>query len=94
MSKARFAHFPHRPALGRSDFSSQPSFDKRQIRGLADLAFVATATNAQLLPDSIRDSELLTDHSGNRTIANLQQDRYLPQTPGRRLARPAPTRDS
>ena len=78
MSKARFTHFPYRPALGQSDFSSRPSFDERQIKGLPNLAFVAAATNTLLLPDSLRDSELVTDHSGNRIIADLQQDRYLP----------------
>lgn len=43
------ARFPYRRTLAEFDFSFQPSIDERQVRELATLGFVETATNVLLL---------------------------------------------
>ena len=48
----RTAHFPFQRALEQFDFAFQPSIDERQVKELANLAFVAEATNLLLLNQS------------------------------------------
>ena len=48
-TKIRMAHLPFLRTLEQFDFSFQPSIDERQVKELANLAFVAEATNILLL---------------------------------------------
>jgi DNA replication protein DnaC len=48
-TRTRLAHLPFQRTLEQFDFSFQPSIDKRQVRELAGLAFVADAANVLLL---------------------------------------------
>ena len=43
------AHLPFQRTLEQFDFAFQPSIDERQVRELANLAFVSEATNILLL---------------------------------------------
>ena len=47
--KTRMAHLPFRRTLEQFDFAFQPSVDERLVKELANLAFVAEATNVLLL---------------------------------------------
>ena len=47
--KTRMAHLPFRRTLEQFDFGFQPSVDERLVKELANLAFVAEATNVLLL---------------------------------------------
>ena len=47
--KTRMAHLPFRRTLERFGFAFQPSVDERLVKELANLAFVAEATNVLLL---------------------------------------------
>ena len=47
--KTRMAHLPFRCTLEQFDFAFQPSVDERLVKELANLAFVAEATNVLLL---------------------------------------------
>ena len=48
-TKTSLAHLPFQRTLEQFDFSFQPSIDERQVKELANLAFVAEATNILLL---------------------------------------------
>ena len=48
-ARLRLAHFPFQRTLEQFDFAFQPSLDKRQVRELATLTFVADAANLLLL---------------------------------------------
>ena len=48
-TRTRLAHLPFRRTLEQFDFSFQPSIDERQVKELANLAFIAEATNILLL---------------------------------------------
>ncbi|MDP6494830.1 MAG: IS21-like element helper ATPase IstB [Dehalococcoidia bacterium] len=48
-TRTRLAHLPFQRTLEQFDFSFQPSIDKRQVKELASLAFVADAANLLLL---------------------------------------------
>lgn len=48
-TRTRLAHLPFHRTLGQFDFGFQPSIDKRQVRELATLAFVADAANVLFL---------------------------------------------
>ena len=48
-TRTKMAHFPFQKTLEQFDFAFQPSIDERHIRELANLAFVAEATNILLL---------------------------------------------
>ena len=48
-TKTRMAHLPFQRTLEQFDFDFQPSIDERQVKELANLAFVASATNILLL---------------------------------------------
>ena len=48
-TRIKMAHFPFQRTLEQLDFSFQPSVDERQIKELANLAFVAEATNILML---------------------------------------------
>ena len=48
-TRTRIAHLPFRRTLEQFDFGFQPSIDERQVKELANLAFVAEATNLLLL---------------------------------------------
>ena len=48
-TKTRMAHLPFQRTLEQFDFAFQPSIDERQVKELANLAFVAEATNILLL---------------------------------------------
>ena len=47
--KTRMAHLPFQRTLEQFDFAFQPSIDERLVKELANLAFVAEATNVLLL---------------------------------------------
>ena len=48
-TKTRMAHLPFQRSLEQFDFGFQPSIDERLVKELANLAFVAEATNVILL---------------------------------------------
>ena len=48
-TKTRMAHLPFQRTLEQFDFGFQPSIDERLVKELANLAFVAEATNVILL---------------------------------------------
>ena len=48
-TKTRMAHLPFLRTLEQFDFGFQPSIDERQVKELANLAFVAEASNILLL---------------------------------------------
>ena len=48
-TKTKMAHLPFQRTLDQFDFAFQPSIDERHVRELADLAFVAEASNILLL---------------------------------------------
>ena len=48
-TKTRMAHLPFHRTLEQFDFAFQPSIEERQVKELANLAFVAEATNILLL---------------------------------------------
>ena len=48
-TKTRMAHLPFQRSLEQFDFAFQPSIDERQVRELANLAFVAEAANILML---------------------------------------------
>ncbi len=48
-TRTRLAHLPFQRSIEQFDFSFQPSVDERQVKELANLAFVAEATNILLL---------------------------------------------
>ncbi len=48
-TKTRIAHLPFQRILEQFDFGFQPSIDERLVKELANLAFVAEATNVLLL---------------------------------------------
>ncbi len=48
-TKTRMAHLPFQRTLEQFDFAFQPSIDERQVKELANLAFVSEATNILLL---------------------------------------------
>ena len=48
-TKVRMAHLPFQRTLEQFDFAFQPSIDERQVKELANLAFVSEATNILLL---------------------------------------------
>ena len=49
VTRTRLAHLPFQRTLEQFDFSFQPSIDRRQVRELATLSFVAEAGNVLLL---------------------------------------------
>jgi DNA replication protein DnaC len=49
VTRTRLAHLPFHRTLEQFDFGFQPSIDRRQVRELATLAFVADAANILLL---------------------------------------------
>ena len=49
VTRTRLAHLPFQRTLEQFDFAFQPSIDKRQVKELASLAFVADAANVLLL---------------------------------------------
>ena len=48
-TRTKLAHLPFQRTLEQFDFAFQPSIDQRQVRELANLAFVAEAANILLL---------------------------------------------
>ena len=48
-TKTRMAHLPFQRTLEQFDFAFQPSIDERQVKELANLAFVSEAANILLL---------------------------------------------
>ena len=48
-TRTKLAHLPFQRTLDQFDFAFQPSIDERQVRELANLAFVAEASNVLLL---------------------------------------------
>ena len=48
-TRTRLAHLPFQRTIEQFDFAFQPSVDERQVKELANLAFVAEATNILLL---------------------------------------------
>ena len=48
-TKTRMAHLPFHRSMDHFDFAFQPSIDERQVRELANPAFVAEATNILIL---------------------------------------------
>ena len=48
-TRTRLAHLPFQRTLEQFDFAFQPSIDERLVKELANLAFVAEATNVLLL---------------------------------------------
>jgi len=57
--RSQAAHLPPRKSLDSFDFSFQPSLSERQVRELAGLSFVQTATNIVLLgPPGVGKSHL------------------------------------
>ena len=48
-TRTKMAHLPFQRTLEQFDFAFQPSIDERQVRELANLAFVPEATNLLLL---------------------------------------------
>ena len=48
-TRTKMVHFPFQQTLEQFDFAFQPSIDERQVKELANLAFVAEATNILLL---------------------------------------------
>ena len=48
-TRTKLAHLPFQRTLEQFDFAFQPSLDQRQVRELANLAFVAEAANILLL---------------------------------------------
>ena len=48
-TRTRLAHLPFQRTLEQFDFAFQPSIDERMVKELANLAFVAEATNVLLL---------------------------------------------
>ena len=77
-TRTRLAHLPFQRTFEQFDFAFQPSIDERLVKELANLAFVAEATNVLLLGTARRGQ----DPSGHRPGA--QGHREWP----RRLLRP------
>ena len=48
-TRTKMAHFPFQRTLEQFDFAFQPSIDERQVKELANLAFVTEATNILML---------------------------------------------
>ena len=48
-TKTKMAHLPFQRTVDQFDFAFQPSIDERHVRELADLAFVADASNILLM---------------------------------------------
>ena len=48
-TRTKLAHLPFQRTIGQFDFDFQPSINERQVKELANLAFVAEATNILLL---------------------------------------------
>ena len=48
-TRTKLAHLPFQRTLEQFDFAFQPSIDERQVKELANLAFVAEASNILLL---------------------------------------------
>ena len=48
-TRTKLAHLPFQRSIEQFDFDFQPSVDERQVKELANLAFVAEATNVLLL---------------------------------------------
>ena len=48
-ARIRLAHLPYHKTLEEFDFAFQPSIDERQVRELAQLAFVREAANVLFL---------------------------------------------
>ena len=48
-TKTKMAHLPFQRTLDQFDFAFQPSIDERHVREMADLAFVAEASNILLM---------------------------------------------
>ncbi len=48
-TRTKLAHLPFQRTIGQFDFDFQPSVSERQVKELANLAFVAEATNILLL---------------------------------------------
>ena len=58
-TKTRMAHLPFQRTLEQFDFAFQPSIDERQVKELANLAFVSEATNILLLgPPGVGNTHL------------------------------------
>ena len=61
-TKTRMAHLPFQRTLDQFDFAFQPSIEERQVKELANLAFVAEATNILLLgPPEVGKTHLAID---------------------------------
>jgi DNA replication protein DnaC len=60
-TRLRVSHLPYQKTLSQFDFSFQPSIDRRQIRELETLRFVADASNVILLgPPGVGKTHLAT----------------------------------
>jgi DNA replication protein DnaC len=60
-TRLRVAHLPYQKTLSQFDFSFQPAIDRRQIRELETLRFVADASNVILLgPPGVGKTHLAT----------------------------------
>ena len=64
-TKTRMAHLPFQRTLEQFDFGFQPSIDERQVKELANLAFVSEATNILLLGPPIVVLRTLPTMAGN-----------------------------
>ena len=100
-TKTRMAHLPFQRTLEQFDFAFQPSIDERQVKEMANLAFVSEAANILLLgppgvgkdPSGHRPGpQGHREGSGGLFRARLRPDGEPAQGPGR--AQPGPEDES
>ena len=91
-TRTRLAHLPFQRTLEQFDFGFQPSIDERLVKELANLAFVAEATNVILLgPPGVGKTHLTIGlgPQGHRERTRrllrprLRPDGGPPESPGR-----------
>ena len=76
-TRTKMAHFPFQKTLEQFDFAFQPSIDERLVKEMANLAFVAEATNILLLePPGVGKTHLAVALA-LRAIENCQEAYFV-----------------
>ena len=91
-TKTRMAHLPFQRTLEQFDFGFQPSIDERQVKELANLAFVSEATNILLLgPPGMGKTHLAVALALKAIEKGQGPTLCVPTTSWRTCARPGPS---